>query len=65
MSKYHEEFEDSLLKGVGRPFFEALGRNLKASAAKISFLTVRTVEEQEKRDANPIRHTKPQVKTDD
>ncbi|HET8887911.1 MAG TPA: hypothetical protein VFQ41_03340 [Candidatus Angelobacter sp.] len=59
------EFEDSLLKGVGRPFFEALGQRLKASEAKISFLTVRTLEEQKKRDANPIRHIKPPAKADD
>jgi hypothetical protein len=65
MSKYHEEFEDSLLKGVGRPFFEALGRKLNASEAKISFLTVRTVEEQKKRDANPIRRIKTPSKADD
>lgn len=56
MAKYHQEFEDSLLKGVGRQFFDALGRCLQISEAKISFLTVRTVEEQKKRDANPVRH---------
>ena len=54
MAKY--QFEDSLLKGVGRQFFTALGQRLQASEAKISFLTVRTVEEQKKRDADPVRH---------
>ncbi len=45
-----EIFEDSLLKGVGREFFEALTQRLQASEAKISFLTIRTIEEQKKRD---------------
>jgi len=48
-------FEDSLLKGVGREFFEALTQCLQTSEAKISFLTVRTIEEQKKRDQNPCR----------
>jgi hypothetical protein len=51
-----EVFEDSLLKGAGREFFEALAQRLQTSEAKISFLTVRTVEEQKKRDADPVRH---------
>ncbi|HET9167039.1 MAG TPA: hypothetical protein VFP11_13655 [Candidatus Angelobacter sp.] len=47
-----EHFEDSLLKGVGRPFFAELVRRLQASEAKISFITVRTEEEQKKWDMN-------------
>jgi len=50
-----EMFEDSLLKGVGREFFEALTQQLQISEAKISFLTVRTIEEQRKRDQDPCR----------
>jgi hypothetical protein len=45
-----EIFEDSLLKGPGREFFEALTQRLQNSEAKISFLTVRSIEEQRKRD---------------
>jgi hypothetical protein len=50
-----EIFEDSLLKGTGREFFEALTQRLQDSETKISFLTVRTIEEQRKRDQDHCR----------
>jgi hypothetical protein len=47
-----EHFEDSLLKGVGRQFFDELAQRLQASEAKISFITVRTEEEQKQWEMN-------------
>lgn len=55
MTQCHKSFEDSLLHGGGRPFFSELARRLEVSESKISFITVRTKEEQQRRDDDPIR----------